>query len=163
MRAQEHQLEPAVCDDAGDLAELRDEAARWVARMREGSATTIMDALVAALRLELTVVGADPNLDCDGDGTSDACELYSGFALDCNGNDVPDNCDVDPTDPDGDGWVSEDCNENVIPDECEVGACCLWPDLCQEVPGPACLARNSKRGRLLADSATSACTNRPWR
>lgn len=37
----------------------RDEAARWVARMREGSATTIMDALVAALRLELTVVGAE--------------------------------------------------------------------------------------------------------
>ncbi|MFQ5495007.1 MAG: hypothetical protein ACE5EX_06460 [Phycisphaerae bacterium] len=38
---------------------------------------------------------------------------------DCNGNGVADACDVDPSDPDGDGQVSEDCNTNGIPDVCE--------------------------------------------
>ena len=38
---------------------------------------------------------------------------------DCNTNGVPDDCDVDPADPDGDGYVSEDCNSNGVPDECD--------------------------------------------
>ncbi len=38
---------------------------------------------------------------------------------DCNANSVPDDCDVDPSDPDGNGWVSPDANGNGVPDECE--------------------------------------------
>jgi hypothetical protein len=45
-----------------------------------------------------------------------ACET----ANDCNDNGVPDDCDIDPTDPDGNGEVSPDCNLNGIPDECDI-------------------------------------------
>ncbi len=76
---------------------------------------------------------------------------------DCNGNGVPDGDDIDPTDPDGDGLVSDDCNDNGVPDECEfpdpntVGACCI--------PGVGCGNTNA------ADCATAggiyhgACTS----
>jgi hypothetical protein len=33
---------------------------------------------------------------------------------------VPDDCDVNPADPDGDEWVSPDCNGNNYPDECDL-------------------------------------------
>ena len=39
---------------------------------------------------------------------------------DCNNNGVPDECDIDPSDPDGDGFVSGDCNTNGVPDECDI-------------------------------------------
>ncbi|HWL92460.1 MAG TPA: hypothetical protein VNT79_02910, partial [Phycisphaerae bacterium] len=38
---------------------------------------------------------------------------------DCNDNGVPDDCDIDVTDPDGNTQVSEDCDENAVPDECD--------------------------------------------
>ncbi len=38
---------------------------------------------------------------------------------DCNGNGVPDACDVDPLDPDADGFVSPDAEGDSIPDECQ--------------------------------------------
>ncbi|HWL92916.1 MAG TPA: thrombospondin type 3 repeat-containing protein, partial [Phycisphaerae bacterium] len=38
---------------------------------------------------------------------------------DCNGNDIPDECDIDEDDPDGDGETSNDCDDNGVPDECE--------------------------------------------
>ena len=53
--------------------------------------------------------------DCDNDGIGDPCDMP-----DCNDNDIPDNCDIDPTDPDGNGLVSPDCNENDVPDECDI-------------------------------------------
>ena len=43
----------------------------------------------------------------------DECEF------ECNANGVPDDCDIDPTDPDGNGQASLDCNANGIPDECD--------------------------------------------
>jgi len=49
--------------------------------------------------------------DCDLDGIGDACALAGG-ALDCNGNAIPDSCDVS-------GGSSADANANGIPDECE--------------------------------------------
>jgi len=67
----------------------------------------------------------DP-LDCDGNGANDAYDIANctgdPACDDCNMNDVPDVCDVDPADPDGDGEVSTDLNGNVVPDECEVQA-----------------------------------------
>ncbi|MGQ9652129.1 MAG: hypothetical protein ACUVXJ_18690 [Phycisphaerae bacterium] len=64
----------------------------------------------------------------DGNGTG-AAGASTGFDLDaigvvngvsdCNTNGVPDDCDADPADPDGNGQTSNDCNANSIPDECE--------------------------------------------
>jgi hypothetical protein len=72
--------------------------------------------------------------DCNNNGAPDYEDIASGVSHDMNGNGVPDECDqdcnhngtldwldLDPTDPDGDGWVSPDCNLNGKPDECEVG------------------------------------------
>ena len=63
--------------------------------------------------------------DCDGDGTVDICDLALG--LDCNGNNIPDQCEVDcnsngiPDECDIDDGSSDDCDTsgNGIPDECE--------------------------------------------
>lgn len=52
--------------------------------------------------------------DCNGNLVPDECEI------DCNVNNIPDWCDVDPLDPDGDMVISLDCNANLVPDECEV-------------------------------------------
>lgn len=41
----------------------------------------------------------------------------TGGNSDCNGNGVPDNCDIA-------GGISEDCNNNLVPDECESAADC---------------------------------------
>ena len=42
-----------------------------------------------------------------------------GNVPDCNGNLIPDACDLDITDPDHDGHVSSDLNGNSTPDECD--------------------------------------------
>jgi hypothetical protein len=61
--------------------------------------------------------------DCDGNGSPDFQDLALCGGMiwcdDCNFNQILDVCDVDATDPDGDGWVSQDTNGNGIPDECE--------------------------------------------
>ncbi len=46
--------------------------------------------------------------DCDGDGTGDVCAIATGQSGDCNGNSVPDECDL------------PDCNGNDVPDECDI-------------------------------------------
>ncbi len=57
---------------------------------------------------------------------------------DCNGNGVDDLDDVDPSDPDGDGFSSADCNANAVPDECELAASPfrqrLFPGMFNSVP-----------------------------
>jgi len=45
--------------------------------------------------------------DCDGDGTGDACAIADGIVPDCNGNNIPDNCETD-------------CNGNGVPDDCDI-------------------------------------------
>jgi len=50
--------------------------------------------------------------DCDGNGVPDVCDLAGG-AGDCNANGALDSCDLA-------GGVSQDLNENQVPDECEV-------------------------------------------
>ncbi len=44
-------------------------------------------------------------LDCNGNGTADACDIATGVSGDANGNGVPDECDC-PWDLDGDGQVA---------------------------------------------------------
>ncbi|MDP6947101.1 MAG: integrin alpha, partial [Myxococcota bacterium] len=69
--------------------------------------------------------------DCDGNGVPDACDV------DCNGNGQPDACDI-ANDP------SIDCNGNDIPDECDIAsgfsADCdgnLRPDECDIADDPS--------------------------
>ena len=59
--------------------------------------------------------------DCNNNGIPDLIDISYGLAgvLDCNFNNEPDVCDVDPSDPDGDGLLSADSDSNGIPDECD--------------------------------------------
>ncbi len=50
--------------------------------------------------------------DCNGNGVPDACDIALGASFDCNGNGVPDACDIAL-------GTSPDDNANGIPDECE--------------------------------------------
>jgi hypothetical protein len=52
-----------------------------------------------------------PELDCDGNGTVDICDLTVGGASDCNRNGQLDSCDIANS-------VSPDCNGDGVPDEC---------------------------------------------
>ena len=63
------------------------------------------------------VSAADPPPnDCNGNGVPDECDIAEGGASeDCNENGVPDECDVPPL-----GDYSLDCNGNLEPDECEL-------------------------------------------
>ncbi len=67
--------------------------------------------------------------DCDGNDVPDWCDINVGCldacCADCQpegepGYGVPDRCDIDPSDPDEDGFVSIDCQGNLIPDECDL-------------------------------------------
>jgi hypothetical protein len=58
-------------------------------------------------------------LDCNGDGTADTDGVLAGTSLDCNCNYIPDECDINPLDPDSNGLISLDANGNGVPDECE--------------------------------------------
>jgi hypothetical protein len=49
--------------------------------------------------------------DCSANGMLDAADLYYGTSEDCNGNLIPDGCEL------GNGF---DCNNNNIPDECDI-------------------------------------------
>ncbi len=57
--------------------------------------------------------------DCNENSIADANDIAYGTSEDCNANYIPDECDVDPSDPDGDGETSNDLNANGTPDECE--------------------------------------------
>ena len=51
--------------------------------------------------------------DCNGNGVPDNCDIDDGTSLDCNANGIPDECDV------GEG-ISTDCNGNGVPDDCDI-------------------------------------------
>lgn len=70
---------------------------------------------------------AGPVDDCNQNGVPDSEDLLTPEFGDCNNNGVLDICDVDPTDPDGNGLVSIDRNGNGRPDECDLGARLLAP------------------------------------
>jgi hypothetical protein len=57
--------------------------------------------------------------DCNLNGINDANDIADNTSQDCNQNFIPDECDINANDPDGDGKVSADVNGNGIPDECE--------------------------------------------
>jgi len=62
--------------------------------------------------------------DCNDNDVDDLTDIANG-SLDCNGNDIPDECERDCNDngvPDqcDAGTTSPDCNANGVPDECEM-------------------------------------------
>jgi FG-GAP-like repeat len=66
-----------------------------------------------ALSLALALASSAAAEDCDKDGIADPNAIAMGLVPDCNGNIVPDYCDI---------WVyftSDDCNNNGVPDDCE--------------------------------------------
>ena len=110
--------------------------------------TVLANAAIAVLMLS-AVTWAD---DCNGNGVPDEQDVAEGTSYDCDGDLVPDECELDC---DGDGFIDDcesdadldgdgvpdncepDCNGNTIPDdfECEQGwvADCdgdLVPDSC---------------------------------
>jgi CxxC motif-containing protein (DUF1111 family) len=52
--------------------------------------------------------------DCDGDGSCDAEEISAGAEPDCDGNQLPDGCDIAAGTP--------DCNQNGVPDSCDIAS-----------------------------------------
>lgn len=50
-------------------------------------------------------------LDCDGNGIADSCDIALGSGTDCNGNGILDACDIAL-------GTSFDCNGDGLPDEC---------------------------------------------
>lgn len=80
----------------------------------------------------LVDMGAHESHDCDGNGIGDAQDVFSG-ATDCNGNHVPDICELTgafcvtgcETDCNSNGVLDScepDCNGNGIPDDCDLAA-----------------------------------------
>ena len=66
----------------------------------------------AAAPARLTVVEIEP--DCDHNGVADRQEILSGAKADCNGNELPDACEITAG--------TRDCNNNGVPDTCELSS-----------------------------------------
>ena len=91
-------------------------------------------------------------LDCNGNGRMDGEDIEMGASEDCNGNDVPDECEADG---DGDG-VIDDCDncidtanpgqndrdQNGTGDMCDKQACCLGQNVCIDALEADCLAQS---------------------
>jgi hypothetical protein len=72
------------------------------------------------------------DVDCNGNGASDACDVSKRTSADCNLNNIPDECDVTEgraLDCNGNlaidlcevaGEMTPDCNNNYVPDECDL-------------------------------------------
>ena len=65
--------------------------------------------------------------DCNDNGVNDPDDIANGTSADCDGNAVPDECDIDngAADCNGDGVMDvcdlgEDCNGNSVPDACDI-------------------------------------------
>jgi hypothetical protein len=61
--------------------------------------------------------------DCNGNDIPDGCEIDAGDEIDCDGDGRPDSCQLAENDCDGNGVPDEcdpDCNGNGIPDACDI-------------------------------------------
>ena len=62
---------------------------------------------------DIEIICASYSTDCNGNDVPDECDLAAGTSADCNTNDVPDECEL----ADGSAF---DCNENGVLDECDL-------------------------------------------
>ena len=68
--------------------------------------------------------------DCNGNSIPDACDIAAGTEQDCDDNTIPDSCDLSAGAPDCNGNFipdscdiaggAADCNSNAVPDTCEL-------------------------------------------
>lgn len=69
----------------------------------------------------LAVFGFVPQ-DCNGNGVPDHCDIMDGSSADCDGNGVPDACDPDCNFDGVPDACEPDCNGNGVPDPCDVAS-----------------------------------------
>jgi hypothetical protein len=127
-------------DVNGDVSVDLDDHCAWVANPIDLDGDGDADADDEQWLLDRLLVFGFTVEDCNGNGIGDHCEIVDGTSLDCDLNDVPDECqpdcnsdgvpDVCEPDCNGNGvadacdiaeFTSLDCNENGIPDECDGG------------------------------------------
>ncbi len=81
--------------------------------------------------VNITLGTADSSCDCNDNGVQDVDDIANGTSADCDGNVVPDECEIQARDCNANGTLdacdiiagsSLDCNGNNVPDECEVAA-----------------------------------------
>ena len=70
--------------------------------------------------------------DCNANGNPDACDINSGTSLDCQPDEVPDECEL----------AGNDCNANIIPDECDITAATSKDCQANDVPDECELTGN---------------------
>ena len=58
------------------------------------------------------IKGLEPEGDCNGNRQYDSDDIAGGVSEDCQGNGIPDECEL----------VGNDCNGNNVPDECDAAA-----------------------------------------
>jgi len=140
------------CPEIEDSVTVTIPMAQFNQLIASGSLTIRLDASVGVNgtqcplgRTTLQVYYTAEGLDCNGNGTNDACEITAGTASDCDRNGVPDSCDLmqgalvdldgngilDACEPDCDhdripdgialaNGTATDCNGNLLIDACEI-------------------------------------------
>lgn len=111
---------PIACDEAGVNSSCPNgrASARWIATagneylIRIGSNISF-EGFSGQFQIRGCAFGS--NLDCNGNNIPDDCEVANGSAPDCNGNGIPDSCDIAT-------GVEVDCNGNGVPDACDLAA-----------------------------------------
>lgn len=74
------------------------------------SATSASSETLLGNALDVVVLDRGGLPDCNGDGVLDYFDIQEGTSQDCDGNLVPDECDV----------AAVDCNANQVPDACDI-------------------------------------------
>ena len=105
--------------------------------------------------------------DCNGNGVPDNCDVGTGTSHDCQPNGIPDECELADNDCDEDGSPDDcqpDCNENTFPDVCEIlagtAADCNdnhVPDECEIGDPPAHDCCTTGHGAGCSDPDIEAC------
>ncbi|MHC5108688.1 MAG: M12 family metallo-peptidase [Planctomycetota bacterium] len=96
------------------------------------------------------------SFDCNGNRVPDECDILNGLVGDCNANQIPDDCETEcngngiPDECDIDSGTSADCNSNLIPDECE-------PDCNQNDQPDECDVQNGDSNDCNASGAPDEC------
>ena len=97
----------------------------------QGRATDASGATFLGNPLDVLVLDRGAAPDCNLDGVLDYLDILEGTSQDCDGNLVPDECDIAAGAP--------DCNANAVPDACDIASGASQdldhdevPDECQE-------------------------------
>lgn len=110
--------EGADCPTVPDRVSVEIPAATLASLLADGALTARIEASpgvngaqCADGRCEITLQYRRTTVDCDGNEVDDQCQIASGSA-DCNGNGVPDACDIA-------SGASGDVDSNGVPDSCQ--------------------------------------------